>query len=132
MTKQTIVACLVVLGAAAPIVGQVVVPAQQQLTLLVDARYRASHGWGHVFECTVRRVISGAPTDEVILVTVYGAADPSDAPLQPFEEHHDVVMTFTRNPDRRHGPPPGFTDSGGDYWVLQTVDVPVAPDAIVE
>lgn len=96
-------------------------PTDPSLTLLCDARYDLSHGWGHVFRCKVRNVLAGELEDTVVFVSVYGTAKLYGSLLLPFGDYQDLIMVFEYNKNRKYGPPPGFKDSKGNYWELQTV-----------
>lgn len=97
------------------------------LVVLVDAEYKMSHGWGHVFSCKVKDVISGELEDSVFGLSVYATVQLYDDLLLPFKKYHDLKMTFTLNPERRYGPPPGFRDSHGNYWELFSVSQSKTP-----
>ena len=87
-----------------------------ELVLVVDAEYTNSHGWGHVFRCTVKEVAAGELPDEAVSVSVYGTVDLYGGLLAPFCCYENLVMGFARVPDRDCGPPPGFRDASGTYW----------------
>ncbi len=97
------------------------------LVVLVDADYKMSHGWGHVFSCKVKDVIHGELEDSVFGLSVYATVQLYDDLLLSFKKYHDLKMTFTLNPERRYGPPPGFRDSHGNYWELISVSRSKAP-----
>jgi len=115
------------LGAAAALLAAVAPGAAAEaeesavLVLVVDAEYTISHGWGHVFKCTVKEVVAGELADDVIYVSSYGTVDLYDGLLAPFEDYENLTMTFIRSPDRDCGPPPGFRDASGSYWVMISV-----------
>lgn len=90
------------------------------LVVLVDARYKMSHGWGHVFSCKVKDVIRGNLEDSAFSLSVYGTIKLYGDLLLPFKEYHDLILTFTLNPERSFGPPPGFKDSRGNYWEMKS------------
>jgi len=91
------------------------------LSLLVDASYKISHGWGHVFRCTVKDVLHGELTDTTIYLSVYGTVDSYGELLLPFNDYYDLILSFVLNPERNCGPPPGFRDSRDRYWELRLV-----------
>ena len=91
------------------------------LVVVVDAVYSYSHGWGHVFKCTVREVLVGELAEDVIYVSNYGTVDLYGGLLAPFENYERLIMSFMRAPEVECGPPPGFRDASGIYW--QTIFV---------
>ncbi|MBN2381066.1 hypothetical protein JXM67_14810 [candidate division WOR-3 bacterium] len=91
------------------------------LTVLVDADYTLSHGWGHVFSCKVKDVLKGKLEDSVFGLSVYATIKLYGDLLLPFKEYHDLMLTFKLNPERKYGPPPGFKDFEGNYWELENV-----------
>lgn len=105
-------------------------PADPSLTLLVDARYTISHGWGHVFRCKVQDVMSGELEDSVIFLSVYGTVKLYGDLLLPFKDYQDLIVTFKFNRNREYGPPPGFADSDGNYWELRAVQRVTALSAL--
>ena len=66
-------------------------------------------------------VVAGELPDEAISVSAYGTVDLYDGLLAPFEKYEGLMMDFVRSPDRVGGPPPGFRDAEGTYWVLISV-----------
>ncbi|MGD8717349.1 MAG: hypothetical protein PVH29_00875 [Candidatus Zixiibacteriota bacterium] len=120
MTRTMIFSAVALLAAAAP-VAAAEAESDVALVLVVDAQYTISHGWGHVFTCTVKEVVFGELPDETVSVSVYGTVDLYGGLLAPFEEYENLVMGFVRSPDRTYGPPPGFRDEAGSYWELISV-----------
>jgi len=91
------------------------------LVVLVDASYKISHGWGHVFECRIKEGKSGELEDTLIFVSVYGTVILYDNLLLPFKSYENLMLSFILNPEGNGGPPPGFRDSKGNYWDLLSV-----------
>ena len=91
------------------------------LTVVVDADFKMSHGWGHVFECRVKEVTSGELEDSVFSISVYGTVQLYGDLLLPFKKYENLVLGFKHDPERTSGPPPGFRDSKGNYWEMVSV-----------
>jgi hypothetical protein len=114
--KRVIACAAATLFAAAALGATAEVEENAELVLVVDAEYNLSHGWGHVFRCTVKKVVAGELPDEAVSVSVYGTVDLYGGLLAPFCRYENLIMGFARVPDRDYGPPPGFRDAEGTYW----------------
>lgn len=90
------------------------------LTLLVDAKYVISHGWGNVYQCTVKEVLEGKLDMDTISISVY--AKPSyQGLLKELTTYPDLIIHFEKT-DRSNGPPPGFRDKENVWWGIVRVE----------
>ncbi len=105
--------------------------AASDLRVRVTAAYRATVGYGDLYECHVVEVLEGSLTDSVITVSVL-AADADLSTLLASDGLAGVELGFTRlNRDEPYAIAPltGFVDSRRNSWQVTYARRPGPPAA---
>jgi hypothetical protein len=130
MVPQTVSAALLVVLALAAQASAAEPPARApDLVVVVDATYNLSHGYGHMFKCTVKRVEKGTLADRQIhLSTIAFPKERYGGALQEFQTYPDLRLSFARIP-ARPAALSGFVDGSGAVWeILSAVPSPGIPE----
>lgn len=93
---------------------------EEDLVLLLDAKYSLSIGYGHVFACEIKEVLVGELEDHTISLMVYAegwAPECYNNYLIGFENYSDLVISF-KALDERPAALSGFRDSNGNVWEI--------------
>lgn len=103
------------------IIDNAMIQNDSTLTLLVDAKYVISHGWGHVYQCTIKEVLEGALDMDTIGISVYATRDLYQGLLKEMTTYPNLIIRFEKT-DRPYGPPPGFRDKERVWWGIVGVE----------